>query len=75
MSSLREVILTLQYCLETFEATCQLWKMRSLAQKARTTFGALFLPSKNWNVHNATRSEIAGRVTLNEWTVTESQSD
>ncbi len=23
MSSLREVILTLQYCLETFEATCQ----------------------------------------------------
>ena len=30
-----------------------------LAQKARMTFGALFLPSKNWNVHNATRSEIA----------------
>jgi hypothetical protein len=23
MSSLRDVILTLQYCLETFEATCQ----------------------------------------------------
>ncbi len=46
-----------------------------LAQKARMTFGALFLSSKNWNVHNATRSEIAGRVTLNEWTVTESQSD
>jgi hypothetical protein len=46
-----------------------------LAQKARMTFGALFLPSKNWNVHNATPSEIAGLATFNEWTLIESNSD
>jgi hypothetical protein len=46
-----------------------------LAQMARMTFGALFLPSKNWNVHNATPSEIAALAARNEWTLTESQSD
>jgi hypothetical protein len=33
--SLRDVIFTLQYCLETFEATWQLWKMRSLHKRPR----------------------------------------
>jgi hypothetical protein len=46
-----------------------------LAQKAKLTFEALFLPSKNWNVHNATPSEITALAARNEWTLTESQSD
>jgi hypothetical protein len=46
-----------------------------LAQKVKLTFEALFLPSKNWNVHNATPSEITALAARNEWTLTESQSD
>ena len=37
-----------------------------LAQKARMTFGALFLSSKNWNVHNATPSDIAADAARDE---------
>ena len=33
------------------------------------TFGSLFLPSKNCNVHNATPSEIAGALGLAASTV------
>jgi hypothetical protein len=49
---------SLQYCRETFEATCQCGRCDPCTKGQDDIRGALFLPSKNWNVHKATRSDI-----------------